>query len=193
MKKCPFCAEEIQDGAIYCRYCKHDLPSKPTTEPQLGSGWKIFALLMVIGIIACLFYIGTSILPKATPTAHIWPTLTPTIKLLTHFTPVYVTRTPVRIAPTQSFCTLWSSVTLQDVGKTMCVYGIVRSTSFSEQQLTQYFYFSADPTSIYFQKFLYIFDDGIEGHCIQFTGEIFRSYNTPYMYLEPDDAIVFCD
>ena len=35
MKYCPYCTENIQDKAIYCRFCKNDLPSLELKEKEL--------------------------------------------------------------------------------------------------------------------------------------------------------------
>ena len=62
MKKCPYCAEDIQEDAIYCRYCQHDLndvaeTSEPSRKFSLTSIFLGIALLLSISILVYILVI----------------------------------------------------------------------------------------------------------------------------------------
>lgn len=63
MNLCPFCKEEIREGAILCKHCKSDLAQAPVNPDEKKEGMSGFQGCLTIIIILLVLAVGVKMCP----------------------------------------------------------------------------------------------------------------------------------
>ena len=127
------------------------------------------------------------------PIATHRPTIRPTKTHIPGATQVpiksVIQSTPEAEDQAPSGCTLWSNVSLADVGKTMCVYGTFKNTAIRDGVL--YLTFSNNPEDFYFVHYGSGWWEDAQNTCHLSKGKIEQLGKSPVMVIDDYD-LYYC-
>jgi hypothetical protein len=132
--------------------------------------------------------------PTTTPTLQNTATPTPTITLIPTLPPATATETVTLPASTPTTtsaeCTPALEVTLTDVGKTLCVTGVIREILPETNDIL--LIFSNKKGAFYFVIYENLWPDVQKGACVRATGTIEKIFNNPIMVLTRATPLQAC-
>ncbi len=170
-------------------------PSVPREKVKGTSGISC-SRIVVIGIALLVFgsYFMSlcsgpiSSSPRRVPTRTVRPTKGP---INTTRPLVRPTSTSYSLVSSSTGCVSWKQVDLLDVGKEMCVTGIVRNAYSNEE--AYFITFSNEPGDFYILSYEWVFPGLGYGSCVMVEGTVERLGSSPIIQIKYHDSLYKCE